>query len=363
MIGTRGIPARYGGFETAVEEVSLRLIDRGHEVTVYNRTDKRGVHSWCGVDVVELPAMRKKQLETLSHTFLSVLHARREPVDAAVVFNAANSFFVPILKSAGVPTALHMDGLEWQRSKWGGVGKTYYRLAEQRGVHVADALIADAEGIADYYRKRYDASTELIAYGAPIRPRKQADTAAISRFGVQPNEYHLVVARFEPENHVAEIVRGYVTSDAKLPLVVVGFNPYPGTYTRTIEGLATDERVRLTGGIWDQELLDALYANCRSYLHGHSVGGTNPSLLRAMGAGAPCIAWDVVFNREVLPSSALFFADLADLQQHLRALEEDEVAACVMGEANRVRASSAYTWDDVAMKYEALLVRLAEASK
>jgi glycosyltransferase involved in cell wall biosynthesis len=363
MIGTRGIPARYGGFETAVEEVSLRLMDRGHEVTVYNRADRRGVHSWCGVDVVELPAMRKKQLETLSHTFLSVLHARHQPVDAAVVFNAANSFFVPILKRAGVPTALHMDGLEWQRSKWGRVGKTYYRLAEHRGVHVADALIADAEGIANYYRQRYGASTELIAYGAPIRSRKQADTAAISRFGVQPNEYHLVVARFEPENHVAEIVRGYVTADAKLPLVVVGFNPYPGAYTRTIEGLAADERVRLTGGIWDQELLDALYANCRSYLHGHSAGGTNPSLLRAMGAGAPCIAWDVVFNREVLPSSALFFSDIADFQQHLRAVEEDEVGALTMGEANRVRAFSAYSWDDVAMKYEALLVRLAEASK
>jgi glycosyltransferase involved in cell wall biosynthesis len=362
MIGTRGIPARYGGFETAVEEVSLRLVDRGHEVTVYNRADRRGAHSWRGVDVVELPAIRKQQLETLSHTFLSVLHARRQHIDAAIVFNAANSFFVPILTWAGVPTALHMDGLEWQRSKWSRVGKTYYRLAERRGVRVADALVADAQGIADYYQQRHAASTELIAYGAPIRPAKEEDAAAISRFGVQPNEYHLVVARFEPENHVAEIVRGYVTSDAKLPLLVVGSNPYPGEYTQTIEGLATDERVRLTGSIWDQELLDALYANCRSYLHGHSVGGTNPSLLRAMGAGAPCIAWDVAFNREVL-SSGFYFSDVADLKQHLRAVEEDELDALAMGEANRVRASSAYNWDDVAMKYEALLVRLAEASK
>src|SRR5690606_15886376 len=225
MVGTRGVPAAYGGFETAVEEVGSRLADRGHDVVVYTRGSSSRSKQHLGMRVVHLPALPVKQLETLSHTGLSSLHlvTRRRP-DAAFVFNAANSPFLPPLRLRGVPVALHMDGLEWRRSKWGARGKAYYRWAEELGVRTADALIADAPGIADYYTHQFDVSTELIRYGAPIL--ESSPGRDLSAYGVAPGGYHIVVARFEPENHVLEIVNGYHRSKAALPLLVVGSAPY-----------------------------------------------------------------------------------------------------------------------------------------
>ncbi len=299
MIGTRGVPARYGGFETAVEEIGRRLADRGHEVVVYCRGGAEPrLDRYLGMELVHLPAARRKSLETLSHTFLSVasvLRQRRKP-DVAIVFNAANAPFVPLLHARRIPVAVHVDGLEWRRTKWQGAGRRYYRGVEALSVRWADALIADAAGIAEYYAEEFGAPTELLSYGAPVQDDPQHDR--IAELELQPAGYHLVVARFEPENHVLEIVRGYAASAATRPLVVVGSAPYSDDYTATISEIAAaDPRIKLLGGIWDAELLDQLYANALSYLHGHSVGGTNPSLLRAMGAGTGVIAYDVNFNR------------------------------------------------------------------
>lgn len=296
LIGTRGVPAAYGGFETAVEEIGRRLAARGHDITVYSRGGEEKMREYLGMRVVHLPALPLKQAETLSHTGLSTLHAwfHRRP-DVAFVFNAANSPFVPLLRLRRTPVALHMDGIEWKRSKWGGRGRAYYRWAEEFGVRSADAFIADAPGIVDYYRDEFSVGTELIRYGAPIL--EDAPTAGIEKLSLTPGGYHLIVARFEPENHVREIVEGYAASTAKLPLIVVGSAPYAAEYTQAITAIAdSDERIRLLGGVYDQDLLDALYAHAHTYLHGHSVGGTNPSLLRAMGAGTATTAYDVGFN-------------------------------------------------------------------
>ena len=183
---------------------------------------------------------------------------------------------------ARIPVATHMDGLEWKRAKWGTLGKRYYRWAERFSVRFSNALIADAAGIRDYYRATFNAATQLISYGAPLlAPREPERLAGI---GLSSGQYHLVVARLEPEKHVHMIVEGYVRSAAKLPLVVVGTTPYGQEYSQKVQDSA-DSRVRFLGGVWDQELLDELYANALVYWHGHSVGGTNPSLLRAIGAG------------------------------------------------------------------------------
>jgi glycosyltransferase involved in cell wall biosynthesis len=314
MLGTRGVPAHYGGFETAIEEIGRRLVERGHEVTVYCRgADDPSQRRYLGMDLVHLPALPKRSLETLSHTALSVGHVlTHQTYDAAVVFNAANTPFIPALRLRRIPVAVHVDGLEWRRAKWGRGGRGYYRRAEALSVRWADALIADAQGIADYYRDEFGAATELLSYGAPIQSCPRAHR--LHELGLVPSGYHLVVARFEPENHVAEIVAGYRESAARLPLVVVGSAPYGDHYTALVrEHADRDPRVRMVGGVWDQELLDQLYAGCATYLHGHSVGGTNPSLLRAMGAGAAVIAFDVVFNREVVGPDGLFFATPDDL--------------------------------------------------
>jgi glycosyltransferase involved in cell wall biosynthesis len=311
------------------------------------------------MDIVHLPAARIKQIETLSHTGLSTVHAlmHRRP-DVGFVFNAANSPFIPMLRARGIPIALHMDGLEWKRSKWGPRGRFYYRWAEQRGVRVADALIADAPGIADYYAHQFDAPTEMIRYGAPLL--ENPSEGGVRRLGLEPGGYHLVVARFEPENHVREIVAGFHRSGATKPLVVVGSAPYSADYTRDIEQIAAaDDRIRLLGGVWDQQLLDELYAHAFTYVHGHSVGGTNPSLLRAMGAGTAVIAYDACFNREVLGGRGWFFHDSDDLAAHLDAVERTPKRVGQIAVAVRNRAAEAFRWDDVADAYEDLALRLA----
>jgi len=360
MVGTRGVPAAYGGFETAIEEVGRRLADRGHDVVVYTRGSERREKEYLGMRIVHLPAVPVKQVETLSHTGLSTLHLmfRRRP-DATFVFNAANSPFLPLLRLRRAPVALHMDGLEWRRSKWGPRGKAYYRWAEQFGVRTADALIADAPGIADYYRHQFDVPTELIRYGAPIID--EAPARGVAEMDLTPGGYHLVVARFEPENHVLEIVRGYRASEAKLPLVVVGSAPYSSDYTQRIqEAAAGDDRIRLVGGIYDQELLDALYFHALTYGHGHSVGGTNPSLLRAMGAGTAVIAFDVPFNREVLDQSDWFFDAPDGAARAFQEAEADPVRTQALGAQAQDRARDMFRWEDVADAYEDLARRVAQ---
>jgi glycosyltransferase involved in cell wall biosynthesis len=357
LIGTRGVPARYGGFETAVEEVGSRLAARGHDVTVYCRSDDRSPE-YLGMRRVVLPALRLRTAETLSHTALAVAHQVRDRADAAVVFNAANAPFVPILHRLGVPVAVHVDGLEWQRGKWGRLGRRYYLLAERAAVRWADLLVADAVGIQDYYRRRYGVEARYLAYGAPVLERPALHRLA--ELGLHPHGYHLVVARFEPENHVDLVLRGYLASSAQQPLVVVGSAAYGGAHVAELHRLAaTDDRVRMVGAVWDQELLDALYAGASCYLHGHSVGGTNPSLLRALGAGAGVVAFDVDFNREVVGDAGLYFAEDDDVTTALKDVEADPDAARARAEAGRKAVAERYRWDDVALGYEALCHELA----
>jgi glycosyltransferase involved in cell wall biosynthesis len=360
MIGTRGVPAAYGGFETAVEEIGQRLVERGHEVTVYCRyVDGPRSQTHRGMKLVYLPALRLKAAETLSHTAFSVLHAAvTTKHDMAFVFNAANAPFVPILRARGIPTAVHVDGLEWMRDKWSGAGRRYYLRAEKLAVKWADALIADAKGIADYYSRKFDVDTELLTYGAPIL--RGVGTERLGELGLEAGKFHLVVARFEPENHVDVIVKGYSQSAAEYPLVVVGSAPYSAAYTGSIEAMASrDPRVRLLGGLWDQEQLDQLYANALTYGHGHSVGGTNPSLLRAMGGGTPVLAYDVEFNRDVLGDQGMYFSSPDSFQEGIDHAEHHPSQLHGLGQRLQRRAELAYNWDDVAEGYEDLARRLS----
>jgi len=358
LVGTRGVPARYGGFETCVEEVGRRLAARGHEVVVYCRTQGNAVTAekeYLGMRLIHLPAPRKRTLETICHTGLSVGHLLAHRVDAAIVFNAANSPWLPLLRIARIPVATHVDGLEWKRAKWGRWGKKYYRLAESLAVRWSDSLIADAAGIQDYYGSEFDASCELITYGAPLLP--SGVSHRLDELNLEPGNYDLVVARFEPENHVDLIVGGFVSSAAQLPLVVVGSAPYAEQHTREIHALG-DKRVRFLGGVWDQELLDQLYANARVYWHGHSVGGTNPSLLRAIGAGAATNAFDVTFNREVLGVSGRYFATPAEVAELVAQAETRPGEILERGEA-ALKIAARYDWDLVADGYERLSYKLA----
>jgi len=359
MIGTRGAPAAYGGFETAVEEIGARLVERGHEVLVYCHGAARPRRrTWRGMRLVHVPRLPLKAAETLSSSAAASVHLAVSRADMAFVFNAANAPFVSFLRGVGIPVAVHVDGLEWKRDKWNGAGRRYYRWAEREAVRAADALIADAQGIADYYLAEHFAPTELLTYGAPIIER--ATSGRIADLGLVPGGYHLVVARFEPENHVDVIVAGYAASGARRPLVVVGSAPHAAQHTAAITAIAADDdRVRLLGGVWDQQLLDELYANALTYLHGHSVGGTNPSLLRAMGAGTQVIAWDVSFNRGVAGDVADYFIDARSVAAAIETAEADPPSTRRAGDLLREHARTTYDWDDVAAGYERLALRLA----
>ena len=250
-----------------------------------------------------------------------------------------------------------MDGLEWKRAKWGAGGQRYYRWSEAFGVRWADALIADAPGIADYYHEEFAVPTELIRYGAPILEELPDD--GVRELGLTPGGYHLVVARFEPENHVVDVIDGYRRSAAEHPLVVVGSAPYAASYTRSIEAMAaSDARIRLLGGVWDQALLDALYHHASTYVHGHSVGGTNPSLLRAIGAGTTVIAYDVNFNREIIGEHGLYFSSAQDVTASVESAERDAARyqAAALELADHARRE--FDWDDVADEYAHLAERM-----
>jgi glycosyltransferase involved in cell wall biosynthesis len=352
MIGTRGVPAQYGGFETAVEEIGKRMVADGHRVTVYCRNPGQTQTEHLGMELVNLSAMRKRSLETLSHTGLSVAHAVRHRPDAAVLFNAGNAPYIPVLKTARVPTAVHVDGLEWKRAKWQGFGARYYRWAERAAARSGLPLIADAQGIADHLRDTYDVDSHVIPYGAPILDPGHDRLAELE---LAPRAYHLVVARLEPENHVDVIGRGYADAASPHPLVVVGSAPYADAHVTEIRTAAGNSDTRFVGAVWDQDLLNQLYAGSLSYLHGHSVGGTNPSLLRALGCAAPVTAFDVNFNREVTAGHARFFGDASAVAAAIKADDADPASAIGRGRVGQDHAAVTYRWDDVAESYLRML--------
>ena len=360
MVGTRGVPAHYGGFETAVEEIGRRLVERGHQVTVYCRAasgDEGAAArptSYLGMQLRYLPSVKTRSLETLSHSGLATLDIlRRARPDVVLLFNAANSVLVPLLRRRRTPVATHVDGLEWQREKWGWLGRHYYRVAESLAVRWSDALIADAAGIADYHREEFGAEAYQIAYGAPVL--LDAGYDRVREIGFERHKYHLVVARFERENHVDLAIRGFLRSGTSMPLVVVGTAPYAGSHVARIHALARrNDRVTLLGGVWDQDLLDELYANALTYVHGHSVGGTNPSLLRAMGAGVATLCFDKSFNRDVTGEHGRSFRTAADLARLLEAAESDPAGTVARGRMLQQRAATVYTWHAVADEYERL---------
>lgn len=362
LVGTRGVPAQYGGFETAVEEVGARLAARGHVVRVYCRNPGQTARRYRGMHLVNLPAVRLKVLETLSHTALSVAHLCLHGADVAIVFNAANAPFLPLLGARRVPVGVHVDGLEWKRGKWGPTGRRYYLMSERLAVRWADRLIVDARAIGDYYERRYGRPGCYLPYGAPIRGREAP--GRLAELDLRPHSYHLVVARLEPENHVDVAVAAHRRSSARLPLLVVGDAPYGERYVQRLQAIAAqDERIRLVGGVWDQGLLDELYVNAATYIHGHSVGGTNPSLLRAMGAAAPVLALDVDFNREVLGDTGAFFRDAASLAELVEKAESDDWAGDARGRAGQDRARRLYDWDAVTAGYEQLCYDLVRGPR
>lgn len=358
ILGTRGVPAAYGGFETLAEELGRRLVQRGHDVTVYGRPGfvDRSVRRYRGMRVVVLPAIRRKHLETVSHTFLCAVHAALERFDAALVCNAANAPFVRILQLGGVPAALNVDGLERKRRKWGLAGRSYYRLCERLAALVPDRLVTDAEVIRRYYRRSYRAASEMIAYGGDLEP--PAGREVLERLGLEPERFVLYVSRFEPENNPDRVAAAYRRVGGDLPLVMVGGAPYAPGLTRRVRELA-DGRVVLPGPIYGDGYRQLLFG-CRAYVHATEVGGTHPALVEAMGAARPVLYYDTPENREVVGDAGLRFRfdGPRSLEIVLGELLDDEARLAALADRARDRVARRFRWADVAAAYERVLEEL-----
>src|SRR5215212_219198 len=241
ILGTRGVPPSYGGFETFAAELGTRLVARGHEVTVYCRqsTGDRQLATWRGIRRLVLPALGRKYFETVSHTFFSVLDVLRRDFDAVLMCNAANAFTLPLLRAARVPVAINVDGIERRRRKWNALGRAVYAAGESFSVLFADCVVADAEVIARYYRGQYGIEPAMIPYGAEFP--EEEDSGVLSRLGLQPRQYVLYVSRFEPENNPLEVVQAYEKLGSFAPpLVMLGKGLYAQELVEELHRHASD---------------------------------------------------------------------------------------------------------------------------
>ncbi len=353
ILGTRGIPANYGGFETFAEELSTRLATRGHEVWVYGRSNNiKYPHStYRGVNLKILPTIGTKHLDTVAHTFLSVAHLCVRPkFDAVLMCNAANAVFAAVLRIRGIPVALNVDGIERLRKKWGRAGRAYYRVSEYLATIIPNVVVADAEVIRAYYLKEYGRSSVMIAYGADCE--RTETTGVLDHFGVKPRSYFLYVSRLEPENNAHLVIKAFEQARTNKLLLIVGDAPYAQKYIEQLKS-TTDPRIRFTGAIYGNGYRE-LQSHAYAYIQATEVGGTHPALIEAMGVGNCILAKDTPENREVVAGCGLFFNDAASLTQQIEATDSGEAAVAELRVKARNRANARYSWDAVTSAYEKL---------
>ncbi len=365
LLGSRGIPARYGGYETLFAELAPRLVARDFDVTVYCRSPRSrpgGPHHlrrtaqrarYRGARLVHLPTIHTKHLETPVHTLISCLHAAGERYDAALVVNSANALFLPLLSAAGTPSVLNVDGIEKRRRKWGAFGRSVYALSERLACFLPDRLVTDAEVIRGHYLARYGAPSDIVTYGVAARPLWQ--TGTLRRLGLAKRGYFLYVSRFEPENNPHRVVEAYARVGGELPLVMVGSAPYASAFIASFKG-GEDPRARFPGPIYGRGYRQLL-SHALVYIHATEVGGTHPALVEAMGYGNCLVVNDTPENREVAGDVALYFrADSpATLAGILEALRRDPAEVARRGRAAAARAAARYDWETITDHYARLL--------
>jgi glycosyltransferase involved in cell wall biosynthesis len=353
IVGTRGIPARYGGFETFAEELSTRLAERGHDVFVYCRQPYPG-SLYRGVRLRYLPTIRHKYFDTIAHTFLSTLHLLAHRVDAALYCNAANAIFTWAPRLARMPIALNVDGLERHRKKWNRLARAWYQASEYLATICPNAIVSDAEHIARYYLERYQRESVFIPYGAPIG--KTESSAAPRDLGLEPGRYFLYVSRMEPENNALLVRQSFESVSTQMRLALIGDAPYAQEYISQVRD-TRDARIVAPGAIYGDGY-HQLQSHCFAYIHATEVGGTHPALIEAMGRGALTLYLDTPENAEVASGAALPFTPgtLPDRLREVLAMNEPQRDEWRRRATQRVRER--YSWDAVTTQYERLLIGL-----
>jgi glycosyltransferase involved in cell wall biosynthesis len=352
IVGTRGIPANYGGFETFAEELSIRLAARGHDVTVYGRSNniRYPQRTYKGVKLVILPTIGTKHLDTVAHTFISVLAAIPRRFDCILMCNAANAVFAAVPRVTGTPVILNVDGIERLRKKWGPVARAYYRMSERLATIMPSAVVTDAEVIREYYLKQYGKKSTMIAYGADCG--RLETTAVLDSLGLRPRGYFLYVSRLEPENNAHVVIQAYEKIATEKPLLIVGDAPYAAQYIEKLKG-TRDPRIQFPGAIYGAGYRE-LQSHAYAYIQATEVGGTHPALIEAMGAGSCVIAKNTPENREVLGDAGLYFNDAGQLTQQMQRTLQDQDLVDRLRACAHTRAKARYSWEAVTDAYEKL---------
>jgi glycosyltransferase involved in cell wall biosynthesis len=358
ILGTRGVPASYGGFETFAEQLSTRLVARGHHVTVYCRSHYVSPRQleYKGVHLKVLPTLRHKYFDTILHTFLSALHSTTARYDAALICNAANAPFAPIVRLAGTSVAINVDGLEHKRRKWNRLARRYYLIAERLATMLPNETVTDARVIQDYYMTRYNHPTTMIAYGAEVE--RIPDRMAVRQWGIEPNRYVLYVSRLEPENNARLVIEAFKRVRTSHKLVIVGDAPYAHEY---IEGLRAsarrDRRIVFTSFVFG-DAYRALQQNAYCYVHATEVGGTHPALLEAMGYGNCVLTLATPENIEAVGEAGIPYTDEKDLEEKLQRVLRDGSLVNSYRQRAQKRVREHYDWERIVDRYENLFAQM-----
>jgi glycosyltransferase involved in cell wall biosynthesis len=363
LLGTRGIPNRYGGFEAFFEKLSHYLADDGHEVTVYCRRafTRPGDDALIDPRVhrVILPSISAKHLDTPVHTFLSVMHVIFTRADVVLMCNVANSPVAWIPRLFGKPVVLNVDGLDRQRKKWGAIARVVLSICELFSTFTPTRVVTDSETMQQYYRKRYGKSSVMIGYGAepPERGHAPAEDSVLRRLGLKPKQYVLYVSRLEPENNPELVVRAYQKTQLTWPLVMVGSNAYDPAYEERLRSLG-NERTLFTGSIYGDGYW-ALQQNAACFIFACEVGGIHPALVETMAAGNPALYLNTESNRETADDCGVVFEhNEDDLAAKLQQLFCDPRLRAELGAKGLDRARERYSWAGITRQYETLLESL-----
>jgi glycosyltransferase involved in cell wall biosynthesis len=359
ILGTRGIPARYGGFETFAEKLAAGLSAHGIDVTVFCEAGEsftQEVHLGAKLRYISAPALGP--LQTILYDFKCLWVARRG-YDVVYMLGYGAAFFCLIPRLWGTEVWINPDGIEWARAKWGFFAKCYFRIMEWCSLYAANRIIADAEAIAANLAERHGRmkNCAVIRYGCEVVDSPPSSDS-LAEWHLIPRSYYLIVCRLEPENHVREILQAFQKSGSRRDLIVVGNHLAGNCYVKELRAL-NDPRIRMIGTVYDQDKLTSLRYHSFAYIHGHSVGGTNPSLLEAMGCGNLVFANDNPFNRETLGPCGYYFADAEELTNAIQAAESNEANLEQRRDASKKRACADYRWADIVSQYLALLEEVA----
>ena len=362
IMGTRGIPANYGGFETFAEELSTALVRKGHEVTVYCRSNNIRYDSgyYKGVRLVVLPTLGFKYFDTVAHTFLSVLHCSFRKFDVVLICNSVNSVFSFIPRLTGKKVAVNVDGLEWQRAKWNKIGKGVYRMSEFLATFLPHHIVTDSRVIQGYYAKKFGKQSTFIPYGAP--KRSEIDGQMLKKLHLESRHYVLYVSRLEPENNAHVVIKAFERTKTDMKLVIVGDAPYSREYIDELKR-TKDPRIIFTGYVFGQDYRE-LQSHAYCYIQATEVGGTHPALLEGMGYGNCILVNDVPEHREVMGNTGCYFnaCDIDDLANKLQYLLKSPGEVKKYRKITLARARAKYSWENVTTDYEWLFFRLVEYS-